>query len=1065
MSDLSHGHAKLDERTARLTRFSLQRRITILVMLVTTLVVGGIAAVSIPLELIPKGFEDPYLGVTVPWRDAPAPEVQEKITLPLEEELSTVRGLDRLNSYSMTGRARLWLNFKQGTDMDVAYREVRDRIERTRGEFPDDADRYFIRKHDDTGIPVAVYGLAVDPSLTDIYNLVENQVRLRFERIDGVAAVEIEGLEEKEILIELDRKKTEAAGLNIYEMAQELGSDNFTMASGDVFDGDRKLLLRSVARYDSLEALEHRLVSDNIRLKDVATVSYDEPEKRYRVRVNSRPAYAVVVMKEGQANTMAVSQRLEEEFARMQKNPRLQKVQMVTLFNQGNVINESLDTLLTSGKIGAAFAVMVLFVFLRRFRMTAIITLSIPLSIVVGLTVMYFAGESLNILTLLGLMICVGLLVDNSVVVAENIHRLHRLGLDRRTACVRGASEIALAIVTATLTTIVVFLPVALVDGQGQFFLIRLAMPIGVSLTASLLVALVFVPLAVYLTLPNGGARREASWLKRTHSVADVWLTRAYDATPERINRGYLVFLRFFLHRRVDLVIVLGGVFLVTMGVAGERELKVTEQQENEKSGFEIDIEFPRTWTLTDAEAYFSECEKVLEEGQHDWDLQGYILVHTKRWGEIEGWFNNPRQDEDLTPREVTKLVLDKLPKKPGVTFYTGTESEVDDEDGEATWVVALQGDDWQSLEEVATGLERYLETLPGVLGRKRQSNRQTDELALVIDRDRTQRHGVNPQVVAGVVGYALRGTSLPRYHKDGREIPVRIRFQESDREGLNELASFAVPTASGDALPLSSVTSAEELPSYRGILRRGKRVTRTITLELEEETQKETRKLLSAVTASLDLPEGMSVGASRSRQSFDEDLKAMQFAGILSVVFIYLLMGVLFESFILPLSILFTIPLASIGVVWTHVVSGLDIDFLGVVGGILLVGVVVNNGIVLVDYLNRLRWQGHGRDEAVLLAAERRFRPIMMTALTTIIGMIPLTVGGTSSIGWSYTSFGMTLIGGMSTATLLTLLVVPVFYTLFDDAREWLSGLVANALRGVRARRVAGAGSPTATS
>jgi HAE1 family hydrophobic/amphiphilic exporter-1 len=287
------------------------------------------------------------------------------------------------------------------------------------------------------------------------------------------------------------------------------------------------------------------------------------------------------------------------------------------------------------------------------------------------------------------------------------------------------------------------------------------------------------------------------------------------------------------------------------------------------------------------------------------------------------------------------------------------------------------------------------------------------------------------------VVGYALRGVPLPRYLEGGREVPVRIRFQESDRRGLDELMNMAVPAGdSGAFLPLSAVANVRMLSVPEGIVRRDKRIARTITLELAEGREKETRERLVARAAGIDLPEGVAFGAGEGEIKLDEDLAGIQFAGLLSVVFIYLLMGFLFESFILPLSIILTIPLASIGVIWIHLVAGRNIDFLGAVGIVLLIGVVVNNGIVLIDYVNRLRGRGHHRGEALLLAAERRFRPIMMTAITTIGGLIPLALAGRGSIGISYTSFSLALIGGMSTATLLTLLVVPVFYTLFDDMR-----------------------------
>ncbi|MBW2278710.1 MAG: efflux RND transporter permease subunit, partial [Deltaproteobacteria bacterium] len=290
----------------------------------------------------------------------------------------------------------------------------------------------------------------------------------------------------------------------------------------------------------------------------------------------------------------------------------------------------------------------------------------------------------------------------------------------------------------------------------------------------------------------------------------------------------------------------------------------------------------------------------------------------------------------------------------------------------------------------------------------------------------------------------------------------VRVRFQESDRESLTELANFQVPTDSGDELPLSALTTVRFLNASQTIVRRDTSIGRSITLELEEGKEEETRAVLIALQAGIDLPEGVSFGANRQQQDLDEDLAGLSFALVLSIIFIYLLMGFLFESFILPLSIILTIPLSIIGVRWVHFASGRDIDFLGVVAGILLVGVVVNNGIVLVDYINRLRTRGMPRREAVLKATDLRFRPIMMTAITTIGGMVPLALAGANSIGLSYTSFSLTLIGGMSTATLLTLLVVPVFYTFFDDAREVASGLVARVL-GRKAEQIEASEAPRA--
>lgn len=1033
-----------------LARFSLGRRITVLVLMMTALVVGIVTINFIPVELIPKGFDDPFLRVYVPYQDSPPQELLEKIVIPLEEELSTVRGVSRVGSWSLTGRAIVYLNFKYGTDMDVAYREVRDRVERARRLFPDEIDRVYVQKHDENGIPVQVYGVAVDPDTPNVYDLVQRRIVQRLQRIDGVANVAVDGLEEKEIIIELDRERTASAGLNIYELASKMANDNFTLASGPVFDGSRKLLLRSVAEYETLEQLEDLHVAPRVRLRDVATIKYEEAEKNYRVRANSKPAFALVVLKEGDANTREVAARVDAEYERLRQDPRLSGFEMIAIFDQGEAIDEALATLLHSGLIGGFIAALVLFFFLRRFRMMVVVAGSIPLSTMVGLSVMYFAGETLNMLSLLGLMICIGLLVDNSVVVAENIHRLFRSGLTARDAAIRGTSEISLAITMSTMTTVIVFLPVSLVEGPARFFLLRMSIPICVSLVASLGIALVIVPLAVYLTLRGERGRAEES--RRSFAAARyarlVDLVRlAYERSFGPLGRAYQAVLAFFIGRRLEMVMVLVLVLGFTLGGPPKEAVAFVNQQEDEAGGVEINVEFPSSYTLEETAEWFAEAERIVEDHAEELGVDGWLTVHRRNFGELEVWFTTPRK-KGTTPRKVTEQLLELLPEKPGMTFYTGVEIDSEESKGPETFLVTLQGEDPGELDQLTETLQEFFVTVPGVLGVKKSNDEEQNELGLVVDREKAQHLGANPKVIASVVGSALRGMQLPKFNDEGVEVPVRVRFEEADRKTLDQLESFLVPTENG-ALPISALTRSEVLQSPSGIYRSNQKITSRTTLELEEGKEKETRERLGALLASIDLPEGVSFGVNAQAQQQDDDFAGLFWALLLSVIFIYLLMGFLFESFILPLSILLTMPLAWIGVSWTHWTTGRDIDFLGAVGVVLLVGVVVNNGIVLIDYVGRLRAAGHSRREAVLMATERRFRPIMMTAITTVGGMVPLALAGATSIGLSYTSFALTLIGGMTSATLLTLLVVPVFYTLFDDARESLSATVRSHLGG----------------
>ncbi|MBG87129.1 MAG: acriflavin resistance protein [Verrucomicrobiales bacterium] len=1015
--------------TTSLTRFSLNRKVTVFVLLLTMIVIGIIASVGIPLETFPRGIEFPMLRVTVPWRGAPAESVMEKITLPLEEELATVPNLDRLSSRTSSSYASVSVRMKQGSDMDVAYREVRDRVERARQIFPDDVERTYVFKQDLSGMPVMAVGIVVDTELGDVYELVQKEIILPISRIDGVANVNADGLRRKEVMIEVDKAAIRAHGLNIFDLSKELGGDNFTMASGTVRDAGKKFLLRSVASYKSVEELRDRKISATATLKDVATITYEAPLRKYAVRVNRKPAFGLVVMKESEANTVEISRKVRKQLEMMKDNPRLASVEMQPFFDQGEIIEDSLSNLIRNGRVGGLLAGLVLFVFIRQFRLTAIISLSIPLCLLLALGVMYFMGETLNILTILGLVICVGLLVDNSVVVAENILRLRSSGMTRRDACIRGASEISLAITLATLTTVAVFLPMSLVEGEGKFFMQRLCIPIVVSLFASLLIALVFIPLSVYITFPNSRAAKQRSRICHGFMAR---VARIYALTFDKLRVVYNFFLKHSLRRRLDLIFVLGIVYYFTTTVA-YKNVGLAETQEEDKMQFNIGISMPE-FEFEETSAYFEEVEEIMEGQKDELGLTGFLVQYGQRGGRVEAWLDKDARHL-MGAKEVGTRVYKSLPKQAGVRLYYSEANEEKDQHKNDVFMVRLEGDDSLKLQEVADQLEELFAQVDGVIGVRQNNQDAPSEMGLVVDRERAQASQVDPGTIAGVVGTALRGKSLPRYNDNGRQVPVSIQFQESDRETLKELSAFYVPTRTGSFLPISAVTSTEMLKTPRRITRRDRRVSHSIVLELEKDQAKEARETLMAFQALIDLPEGVRFGAMNT--SFNHgDIDSMKFAGIMSIVFIYLLMGFLFESFILPLSIVLTIPLAGIGVAWIHYIMDKDLDMLGIVGIILLIGVVVNNGIVLIDYVNQLRKEGMSRSEALLKGSDRRFRPIVMTAMTTIIGMLPLTVSKPSAIGLSYKSFGLTLIGGMTTATLLTLLVVPVFYTFFDDAR-----------------------------
>jgi len=629
-------------------------------------------------------------------------------------------------------------------------------------------------------------------------------------------------------------------------------------------------------------------------------------------------------------------------------------------------------------------------------------------------------------------------------VVAENIQRHFQSGMKRREACIKGVQEIGLAITTSTFTTVIVFLPALLVEGEMRFFMMRLALPVVVALLASLGVALVFIPLCVYLTLSQRENIPTTQPRPRTKTI-QVFLEKMYDASFGRFNRWYNQALGFFLKRRLDLAFILLALLAATSFVFEKVGFSV--QQERNMASFNLSFRFPSRFNFDERTKYFKQVEQQLNKSKDDYELDGFIIFYSAWFGELEGWFARDRKGT-IPAREVAERIYKKLPKIPGLRIeYQRMGEGGEKQDKKGQHYIRLKGQDPEQLEELSNQLKPTFLNIPGVIALKQRQDETPNELALIIDRDRANSIGVNPTTLAGMVGYALRGSTLPRFNSDGRQIPVRLRYSEENRAELADLNNFRVPTEDGRFSSIGTLTRPAMLSSPRYIRRTDKSVSHTFGLELESGKEEETRKAIKSLQDSIDLPEGVSFSEIKERFDIKEIFNGI-FALMLAITFIYLLMAFLFESVIMPISIVLSIPLAAIGSVWIHLIAGKEMDFLGIVGCVLLVGVVVNNGIVLIDYANRLRQTGMDRTKALLLASNHRFRPIAITALTTIIGMIPLTLSKSSDMGMNYNSFGLTLIGGMISGTLLTLLVVPVFYTLLDDAQLAIQNTLASVFR-----------------
>jgi len=1035
-----------DERYAWLPRISVGRPVTVLMLLCALIVLGTVALFRLPIQLFPSGYDPPFVYVRVPYPAANPTEVEQKIVLPLEDALLTVRGIQEMNCRASGDSGSCWVEFGPSVNMEEAYNEVVDRVERLEATvWPDEVERVRLGRFNPGGDAPLKVGVTLSHTLEDPYWVLQNKVVRRLERMPGVAQVDLEGVDEKQIFVEPDREALQAHRVSVRDLSRMLRDANFAIASGDVRDGSKKLLVRSVARFRSLEEIERLPVrADGLTLGEVARIRYDLPPAERRSRLDGSPAAVLEIFKESEANTIEVTSAAREELARIfEDEPLLSRGGggFRVLFDQGEVVQDSIRQLRDSGLIGGLFAVSILYLFLRRLRVTLLITLAIPASLLATLVVMYFLGESINVITLMGLIICTGMLVDNAVVVVENIDRYRHTGLSTRKAALVGASEISLALTLATVTTIIVFLPMAVMGGAGmvQFLFLKLSIPVVFAILSSLVIALLFIPLSASVLLRSEAQRDEM----RPHIFA-----RAADAVYRRLldplHRFYLVCLGASLKHRGPVLVLVLAIMAVSIYPFMNVEKSINSRGQHGGRHIRFFFQLPNSYGLKEADEWFRRIETIFDAERETYDIKH---LHTRFWHNrgmifviLEGV-----EKSDLSVDDVSAGLRDLVPVAPGIQTYVNWQRG---SGSDPSVTVSLYGEDTATLAELAEEAERRLRVIPGLVSVEPELENALEEVRIRVSREQAQRYGVPAEAITGTVVTALRGQRVPRFRKGEKEIEIRVQFPEEDRQGIGKLAGLEMSSTSGRRIPLEALADLSIARGYGDINRRDRRTTFNIKLNTTWESMAALRASVTGVMDGLELPRGYSWDFGSQFRWQRQDSGDVFMALIVAIVFIYFIMGFLFESVILPLAVMPSIVLSWVGAGWLLWITDSKLDMMAAIGLVLLAGVVVNNGIVLVDLINRLRKSGQPRTQAILQAGRLRFRPILMTALTTIMGMLPLAFGTANFVGLPYAGLGKTFVGGLLSSTTLTLIFVPLVYTILDDAGEALRVLVVGRRR-----------------
>lgn len=1010
-----------------LSNFAIRRPVFTIVTMFLVIILGVVSLLKIPLKLIPE-INPPIAVVVTTYEGASPTEVVEKVSRPLEANLATLPGIKNVQSFSEEGSNLIVLEFTWSTLIDDVQNDILQRIDQT--PVPSDASKPRLLKFDPSQFPVIQLSLKSDKDEQSLRKLAD-QLTTELTRVEGVANVNVTGKLTEEINITLDQDLLKKYGLSQSDIVNLIQANNISMPGETVLTDGKELTTRIISSLHSTKEIEKLVVTadpltgEKIRIRDVADVKQEKQDERMITRTDELPSVLLSVLQESDANTANVSKGFQKELKTLLKKDQFKDIEANVLFDQGDYIRMAIGNIASSLLIGGALAMLVLFLFLRNVKSPIIIGIAIPYSVIVTFVLMFFADFALNIMTLGALALGIGMLVDNAIVVIENIYRHLSMGKDPKTAAREGAKEVAGAITASTLTTVAVFLPVVFISGLlGQLFK-EFAFTISFSLFASLFVALTVIPMLAsrWLKTPKGDyeARRRRSKSMNFLDRTVRWSLRH----------------RFLVLFTSLLLFVGGGLGLFTVGM---QFLPPTDE-----GFFSINLELENGSALSETEKVVGTIENELKDEKI---VDTYVtLIGSTQESSFQGTSKSntaemyiklkPLGKRDESVFEFVDALKPRLEDKvEEVKKGTAIKFNVDAASGLTPQTLTFNvGDtDKSRLDESTDKIYAALEKLNHVTDLSTSSGDTVEEIQIIVDRDKALEAGLAPAQIASAVNDVTRGVQATQIIGDSSDVyGVYVKYDKKITRDIDKLKTLLIKAPGGGYAELKDVAKIKTGSGPVEIQRINQQDSVEFTLKYDTGTNiGDMSKKVEETIADLNLPDETEITFSGETELLEDSFNDMIMAFVLAIILVYIVMAAQFESFKYPFVIMFTVPLMAIGVTVALVMARISLSIPALIGIIILAGIVVNNAIVIVDYINQRKAAGLSSYEALVVSVKDRFRPILMTALTTILGLVPLALGFGEGTEMNQ-PMGVAVIGGLISSTFLTLFVIPVVYSLFD--------------------------------
>ena len=1016
-----------------IAEFSIKRPVTTIMFFVSLFAIGLIAAVRLPLEAFPE-VSPPFIFVSLPYAGSTPEEVERTVLRPAEEALATMSGIKRMDSNANSGGAQVFMQFSDWSrDVAIAASEARERLDAIRDELPDDLKRYQVLKFSTTDQPVLRVRLASKQDLTTQYDMIDREFKRRLERIPGVARVEVSGAPQNEVEIAVLPDRLTAHGVGLNDLSTRLQTVNFSVSAGEIDDGGQRLRVQPVGEITDLQQLRDLVIAkDGTRLGDIADVRLKPGETDADRRLDGERAVGLDIFKERNANLVQVSRDALAEVNAIRAQPDLSDLQVKIIQDLGDNVTSSLTELAEAGGIGLLLSITVLYFFLRHWPSTLMVTLAIPICFVMTLGFMYFAGVTLNILSMMGLLLAVGMLVDNAVVVVESIYQeRERMPGQPRLASILGTRHVAIALTAGTLCHCIVFVPNLF--GERNFlsiYLSQIAITISVSLLASWLVAVSLIPML-------------SARLKTPPAVRDE------RGLIPRLQKRYATLLRWTLEHRgwsVAGIVLIIAISIVPMVLTKKNMFGGDD-------GGETNIYYQWKGSYTKEQM----SKEILR-------VEDFINANRKRFHvtQVYSWWSEQgdagtRLTFDTRKAGATKPLIEEIrkemPKSARADIGIGNDGggPGGGQPGQNVQV-QLVGDSTQVLQSIGEDVVPVLAHRNELRDVHVDAGDQNTELNVHVDRERAAAFGFSAQQVAEFVGLALRGAPLREFRRGDNEVPVWVRFAGAQDYRVEDLSGFTVRSPDGRSVPLLAMVDVQVKPAATQIQRSNRQTTLTIKANLAPKTtMPEAQKAMETALKGVAFPDGYGYSFDGGGFQDDQDaMKQMNFNLLIALVMIYVVMAAVFESLLFPSAIMSGVLFSVFGVFWLFWLTGTEFNIMAFIGILVLMGVVVNNGIVMIEHINNLRRRGLSRTDALVEGSRERLRPILMTMGTAILAMVPIAMTNTQigGDGPPYYPMARAIAGGLAFSTVVSLLFLPTIYAMLDDLRNATSRGLAKARR-----------------